>query len=214
MAFCKLKAGLHDAIAGLDVVKQEIAVGVNDFVAQSFGDGEQAAIDDRSGCGRDDGPYVAGAAAEPFEKDLPGLRRGSLCQGRIPRRHFGSANELREMIDVRQAQIVRNVLRILRALANRGGVFRAQAVGDAHFIDVGIGNKRQQAAVLVLPAETADAGLAGSFEDGHLNGFTVNPAIAEVRLILRESLERGVVNGFHETVPQGIECRAQCANVF
>jgi hypothetical protein len=32
-----LRAGLHDAIAGLDIVKQEIAVGVDDFVAQSFG---------------------------------------------------------------------------------------------------------------------------------------------------------------------------------
>jgi hypothetical protein len=44
-----LRAGLHDAIAGLDLVKQEIAVGMDDFVAQSFGDGEHAAIDDRSG---------------------------------------------------------------------------------------------------------------------------------------------------------------------
>ena len=32
-----LRAGLHDAIAGLDIVKQEIAVGVDDVVAQSFG---------------------------------------------------------------------------------------------------------------------------------------------------------------------------------
>jgi hypothetical protein len=68
--------------------------------------------------------------------------------------------------------------------------------------------------VLILPAKTADAGLAGGFENGHLNGLTANAAITGVRLILRDGLQRAVVNGFDETVAQGIERCAQGADIF
>ena len=62
-----LRGILDDAVAGFDVVKQEVAVRMDDFIAQGFRDGECSAVDDRSGWGGDYGADVAGGAADVLE---------------------------------------------------------------------------------------------------------------------------------------------------
>ena len=57
---CVLRRILHDAVAGSDVMQQEIAVRMNDLVAQSIGDSENSAIDNRSGGSGDNGADMAG----------------------------------------------------------------------------------------------------------------------------------------------------------
>ena len=104
------------------------------------------------------------------------------------------------MINVRQAEVVGRVFWVFGDLADRGGVLRPQAVGYAHFIEVGIADEGKQAAVLVLPAETADAVLPRRFQDGDFDGLAVNPSLAEVRLLLGDGLQRAVVNRFDEAV--------------
>src|SRR5713226_5382611 len=45
---CFLAAGLHDAVPSADVMKQEVAVGMNDLVAEGIGHDEGARGDSRS----------------------------------------------------------------------------------------------------------------------------------------------------------------------
>jgi len=40
-----------------------------------------------------------------------------------------------------------------------------------HFVEISIAGKREQAGVLVFPAEAADPGLAGSLEDGNVENL-------------------------------------------
>src|SRR5262249_5913569 len=71
---CALSAVLDDAIAGSDIVQQEIAVRMDDLAAQLGRHGEGAAIDDgacRSGCDRG---YVADVATDRTEELRAGLR--------------------------------------------------------------------------------------------------------------------------------------------
>src|ERR1700747_2682234 len=64
---------LDDAVAGLDVVEQEVAVRMDDLISQGLWDSECSAVDDRSGRGGDDGADMAGGAADPPEQRLARL---------------------------------------------------------------------------------------------------------------------------------------------
>src|SRR4029077_2004121 len=96
--------------------------------------------------------------------------------------HLGAPDELRKKIDIGEAEIVRNVLRVCRHLANGRGVLRAQSVGHAHFVQVGVADEREQTAVLVFPAETPNTRLAWCLQNRHLDGFAVDPARADFGL--------------------------------
>jgi hypothetical protein len=65
--------------------------------------------------------------------------------------------------------------------------------------------KREQAAMLIFPAEAADPGLSGSFEDRNLNGLALNHASAGTRLIARNIQQRLVVDRFGEAISQSVE---------
>src|SRR2546426_4758598 len=62
-----LAASLHDTVAGPNVVQQEIAVRVKDFVAQCRWDMDRASRDGCSGRGRDDRGDVANVTADAVE---------------------------------------------------------------------------------------------------------------------------------------------------
>src|SRR5258708_22021050 len=100
------------------------------------------------------------AAAGTAEQAFPRKRGLSGCERCIARRSLGTADELREVIDVGQAKTIRHVLRVLRQLANGCRVFWAQTTGHSHFVQVRICDKREQTAMLVFPAETTDPCLA------------------------------------------------------
>src|ERR1700675_1111896 len=105
---------------------------------------------------------------------LAGKRGGGCRQSRIARRDFRAADELCKVIDVGQSELIRNIFRVRRDLSYGRLVPWSQPVGDSHFVQVGIPNEREQAAVLVFPAEAADAGLPRRLQDGNLDGFAVN----------------------------------------
>src|SRR6202011_5854877 len=97
-----LRPDLYDAVAGLDVVQQEITEGGNDLVSQSFRHAERSAIDHRARGRSGDGFDMAATAADLPEQSLPREGGGSRGQSGIARGHFRSANELSEVVDVRQ----------------------------------------------------------------------------------------------------------------
>jgi hypothetical protein len=66
---------------------------------------------------------------------------------------------LREVVDVSEAKLVGNILRIRGLFANRRQIVRAQAIRDAHVIQIGIADEGPQIAVVIFPAEAADARL-------------------------------------------------------
>ena len=68
--------------------------------------------------------------------------------------------------------------------------------------------------MLVLPAEASDAGLSRRLEDRGLHHFPMNSTFAQCGLFLGDSDQRTVVDGFHKSIPQGVEGGPQCADVF
>jgi len=100
---------LHDTVARADVVQQEIAVGMDNLVAESLRHGERAAVDGRAGRRSHNCAHVARAAADRFEDGLARLGVRRRRQHHIAWRHFRAADELRKVIDVRQPESVGNV---------------------------------------------------------------------------------------------------------
>ena len=56
------------------------------------------------------------------------------------------------MIDSEQASAVLRIFGILGRLANRCRIGGLQPVGDADLVEIGVGGKRQEAAVLIFPS--------------------------------------------------------------
>ena len=127
---------------------------------------------------------------------------------RIARRDLRAADELGEMVDVRQAEIVRDILGILRDLADGRHIMGTQAVGYSHFIQVSVADEGEQAAVLILPAKTSDARLSGRFENGNRDGFAMNAAFTEFDLVLSDRLQGAIVDGLNKAVSQSVQSRA------
>src|SRR5437016_621121 len=211
---CVLRPRLYDSITCFDVMQQEVAVWMNDLVAQRLGYDERSAINDRSGTGRGDRRNMARAAADAGEQTFSSENGGSLREDCIAGRHLRAPDELRKMIDIGEAEIVRDVLRVYRHLADGRGVLRAQSVGHAHFVQVGVTYEREQTTVLVFPAETPDSRLAWCLQNRHLDGFAVDPARADFRLACGECQQRAVVNRFDESISQSVERCAQCPNIL
>jgi hypothetical protein len=118
------------------------------------------------------------------------------------------------MVDVGEAKTIRHIFRVLRHLANGSCVFWAQPIGHTHLVQVCIADKRQQTAVLVFPAETTDPCLARRFEYRNFDRFAMNSPFTDLGLSRGNCQQRTVVNRFHESIPQSVERRAQCADVF
>ena len=136
-----LRGILDDAVAGTDVVEQEVAVGMDDFVAERIGDGERSAIDDRSGGSRDDAADVAGGTADVFEHSLALLSRRGCGESCVSRGDLGAADELGEVVDVGEAEVIGNVFGICGDFADGGHIVGTQAVGHSHFIQIGVADE-------------------------------------------------------------------------
>jgi hypothetical protein len=68
--------------------------------------------------------------------------------------------------------------------------------------------------VLVLPTESANAGLVWRFKHGHGDRFATNSAIRHDRLSSGDGEKRLIVDRLDEAIPQGVEHRAQGSDVF
>src|ERR1700724_4521771 len=97
---------LDNAIPGSDVMQQIVAKGMNDLVPQRLGNSKHAAVDHRPRRRRPYGFHMANITAEPAE-DLSTLQgRRCCCQRRISRWNHRAPDELRKMVDIRQAQLI------------------------------------------------------------------------------------------------------------
>jgi hypothetical protein len=195
-----LRRILDDAVAGFNVVEQEVAVRMNDLIPQGLWYGECSAVDDSScRCG-DNGADMAGRAADPLEQALAFLGGRSCGKNRVARRNLRAADELSEVVDVGQAEIIRSILRIRRDFADRCHIFGTQTVCHSHFIQIGVADEGEQAAVLILPAKTADTRLSGRFQNRNFDGFTMNSAFADFDLALRDRLQGAIVDGLDKSI--------------
>jgi hypothetical protein len=87
-----LAAGLHDAVTGTDVVEPEVAVGMNDLVAQPSRHDEGAGGDSRSGwSGRNRGD-MANVAADVVEQACAGYAVRRSGKRGVARPHFCGAH--------------------------------------------------------------------------------------------------------------------------
>lgn len=206
-------AVLDDSISCADVVEEEVAIGVDDFIAEGVGNDERAAVDDRA-CGRgNDGGDVASVAADLLEDRGPGQGVRCVDEIRVACGRFGGAHESGEVVDVGHAVGVRMIFRILSRFAKGGYVLRVEAAGDAHFVQIGVGGKREQAGVLIFPAEARDTSLARRFEYGDLNHLAADGAICVFALLVGDVHDGGAGDGFDEAVAERVERSAQGADV-
>src|ERR1700758_1723705 len=72
-----LRPGLDDAVAGLDVMQQKVAKGMDDLVAERHWYREGAAIDHRAWRRGRDGLNMTDIAADPLEQCLTDLSIGA-----------------------------------------------------------------------------------------------------------------------------------------
>src|ERR1700758_4997612 len=178
---------------------------MNYFVAQGLRNTEHAAIDECPCRSRGDGFDMANIATDPPKKlsTLQGCRRHS--ERCVPRWNLSAAYELSKVVDVCQAKVVRLIFRVRRGLEHCRNVFGAQPVRDAHLVEIGVGNKGEQAAVLVLPPEASDTSLSRSLENWSLHHLPMNLTSGQLGLFLGECNQSSVVYGFYKSVPQGVE---------
>src|SRR5258708_5652015 len=187
---------------------------MDNLIPQGLWNGKHAAIDNRPCRSRGNGFHMANTATDAPEKFSAshGCRsRGKRC---VSGRNHRAAYELSKMVDVSQAKVIWQIFRVLRSLENRSHVRGAEPVRNSHLVEIGIANKGKQAAVLVLPAEASHAGLSRSLEDRSLHHLPMNSTFAQLRLSLGDRDQSPVVDGFHKSISQSVECGAQCADVF
>src|SRR5207245_11113240 len=76
-----------------------------------------------------------------------------------------AAYELRKVVNICQAKAVRLIFRVRRGLEHSCNVLGAQPVSDAHLVEIRVGYKGEQTAVLVVAAEASGASLSRSLEN-------------------------------------------------
>src|SRR5262249_14539302 len=144
------------------IVQEEVAVRMNDFVADRRGYGKRAAIDLGTRWRGRDGTDMANVAADRVEDLRSCLRIRCRRQSSVARRHLGGSHKRGELIDVLQSiGRIGIVFRIRSGLADRSCVGGIETIGDALLVQVGIAGEGKQAGVLVFPAKPSDTRLAG-----------------------------------------------------
>src|ERR1700722_4528837 len=187
---------------------------MNNLASQSIRHSECAAINHCSGWSSGDVLHMAGVALDLLKYSLPCRSVRRRYQLGITRRHFRAANELRKMVDIRQAELIRNIFRVFSSLSDCSCVLGSQPVGHSHFIQIGISDEGKQAAVLVLPTEASHAILTWRFQYRNFNGLTVNSSFTQVQLILGDGFQSAIVNRFDEAVSQSVERGPQRPDIF
>src|SRR6266850_209726 len=105
-----LAAGLNNAVTGPDVVEQEIAVRMDDLVAQRTGHDERSRSHSRACWRGGDRRNVAEIAADAVEEACTSYTVRRSGKGGVAGRCFRGAHESRETIDVLQALGIRGVI--------------------------------------------------------------------------------------------------------
>ena len=206
---------LHNAVARAHVMQKEIAEGMDNLAPQGGGYGESSTVDDGARRRRGDRGHVANGAANRAE-NLLAILGGLRCQlNRIYWWCIRGSHEGGKVIDVREMRHrIVVVFRIRNVITDGRRLSRLQPAGDTLLVEVGVSRKREQAGLLILPAEASATDLSGSLEHGHLDELTGNATAALVGLVLCNGKQRVAVDGLDEPVAQSIERRALGSNGF
>lgn len=137
-----LARGLQDSVAGADVVHEEISVGMQGDGSKRGRNCVRATIDFGSGGSSGERFDVASRATDLVEKRQAFLCRCAAVELRVARGRFAGANEAREVIDIGKSIGPGRVVRLRDGVAEVGDLVRLQAIGDAHFIEVGVAGER------------------------------------------------------------------------
>src|SRR5216684_1282839 len=127
---------------------------------------------------------------------------------------FACTHEAREMIDIREAVRAGGVVGLRGGVAEIGYFIGLEAIGDAHFVEISVSGKRQQAGVLVFPAETADSGLTGCFQDGNVEYLAANLVVVLPALVLGEVNKGPIGDSFHEPIAENVQRDAEGTNLL
>src|SRR5580704_19110763 len=174
------------------------------FISERGRDSEVAAVDGSTSSGRGERCDVAGGAANFFEQSFAVFSFGSLRERDIARRRFRGAHEASEVIDVEETVGAGRVIGFASGIAEIGDFVGLEAIRDAHFVEIGVSREREQAGMLIFPAEAAHAGFPRNFHDGNVKGLATYFALALLALILSEVEQCLVRKGFPNAIPQNI----------
>src|ERR1700687_4841025 len=186
-------------------MQQEVAKGVDYFIPQGLRNSEHPTIDGRPYRSRRYGFDVANIATDPPEELFTFQGCGRRSKHCVARWNHCAAYELSKMVDVSQTKVIWLIFRVRRSLEHCRNVLGAQAVRDAHLVEIGVADKGEQAAVLVLPAEASDASLSGSLENRSLYHFTMNSTVSQFGLFRGDCNQSPILYGFYKSIAQGVE---------
>ena len=159
-------------------MQQKVTERMDDFIPESLWNGKHTTIDNCPLRGRGDGLHMANTTTDPTEECLALYGCGGRGKRCVSRWSHRAAHELSKVVDVSQAEVIWLIFYACRRVEDGSNIRRAQPVRDSHLVEIGIPNKGEQAAVLVLPAETSDPSLSWGFEDWSLHHFPMNSAVA------------------------------------
>src|SRR6266702_3670306 len=205
--------GLNDAVAGANIVKQEVAVGMKLLSAEGGRDGEGAAIEVCAGGSGRKRLNVAGITAHFVEYLRAQSGFGSLRNLGVARGSFRGTDEAREVVDIGVTVGADLVIRFRSRVAEVGDFVGLEAAGDAHLIEIGVRGEGKEAGLLVFPPETADAGLAGGFNDGNVEDLATDFVVL-LALVFGEVHEGLIRDRFHKSIAQKVQRYAECSDRF
>ena len=195
----------HDAVAGADVVQQEIAERVERLRAERRRDRERAAVDRGAGGGGRQGADVTDSAPDPVEQSRPALRLRGRGEQRVARGSFRGPDKAGEAVHIRQPIGARRIVGLGGGVAAIRDFVGEEPSGDPHFVQVRVARKRQQTGMLILPAEPPHPRLPGRLDDGHVQRLAADLAVGGPALRAGDPAQRLVGHRFHEAVAQEIE---------
>src|SRR5579859_280444 len=105
------------------------------------------------------------------------LRLLRFRQRRVARGRLRCSHEAREVVDIRKSIRTGRVVWLRRRVAEFGHLVRKEPAGNAHLVQVSIARKREQAGMLILPAESPDTRLPRGFDDRHMDYQPANLAV-------------------------------------
>src|SRR5229473_2348543 len=141
-------------------------------------------------------------------------RVGGLRQLRIAGGRFGGAHKASEMIDIGEAVGAWLVIGLADGVTKVGDFVGLEAAGDPHFVEISVSGEGQETGLLIFPAEAADGGLAGSFDDGNVQGLAADLVVVLLALLGGEVNESLIGDSFDKTIAQNIERYAESADCF
>src|SRR5204863_8575016 len=125
-------------ITSSDVMQQEIAKRMDDFISEGLWNNKHAPVNDGPCRGRGNGFNMANTTTDPHEKFSASYGGGGRSKRCVSRWNHRAAYELSKVVDVSHAKVIRLILRVLRDLENGSGVGGAVPVADSHLVEIGI----------------------------------------------------------------------------